>query len=217
MLQLQALTDELAGALAGPGSGPPMALKERLVQFHGSCIMLMHWCVRRACAVLVRCDVRARACVGAPRPCFELRSQPLLPCEPPLSHAAAAVPRRSLLNYAAVAKILKKHDKRTGLLLRAPCLTNVLQQARARGAWGGGGRGAGALRAAAAGCAQWRAPASVAWPNRPPLCLPAPQPFNSTSVMSRLVKAAEEQLQKCMTAPQVGHCCGGGGEVVRWC
>jgi len=34
----------------------------------------------------------------------------------------------SLLNYAAVAKILKKHDKRTGLLLRAPYLTNVLQQ-----------------------------------------------------------------------------------------
>jgi len=38
----------------------------------------------------------------------------------------------SLLNYAAVAKILKKHDKRTGLLLRAPCLTNVLQQVGGR-------------------------------------------------------------------------------------
>lgn len=34
----------------------------------------------------------------------------------------------SLLNYAAVVKILKKHDKRTGLLLRAPYLANVLQQ-----------------------------------------------------------------------------------------
>ncbi|GIL61156.1 hypothetical protein Vafri_15487 [Volvox africanus] len=34
----------------------------------------------------------------------------------------------SLLNYAAVVKILKKHDKRTGVLLRAPYLANVLQQ-----------------------------------------------------------------------------------------
>lgn len=34
----------------------------------------------------------------------------------------------SLLNYNAVVKILKKHDKRTGLLLRAPFLANVLQQ-----------------------------------------------------------------------------------------
>lgn len=34
----------------------------------------------------------------------------------------------SLLNYAAVVKILKKHDKHTGLLLRAPYLANVLQQ-----------------------------------------------------------------------------------------
>lgn len=34
----------------------------------------------------------------------------------------------SLLNYAAVVKILKKHDKRSGLLLRAPYLANVLQQ-----------------------------------------------------------------------------------------
>ncbi|GFR41498.1 hypothetical protein Agub_g2192 [Astrephomene gubernaculifera] len=34
----------------------------------------------------------------------------------------------SLLNYAAVVKILKKHDKRSGVLLRAPYLANVLQQ-----------------------------------------------------------------------------------------
>lgn len=34
----------------------------------------------------------------------------------------------SLLNFAAVVKILKKHDKRTGLLLRAPYLATVLQQ-----------------------------------------------------------------------------------------
>jgi SPX domain protein involved in polyphosphate accumulation len=34
----------------------------------------------------------------------------------------------SLLNYAAVVKILKKHDKRTGCLLRAPYLANVLRQ-----------------------------------------------------------------------------------------
>lgn len=34
----------------------------------------------------------------------------------------------SLLNYAAVVKILKKHDKRTGCLLRAPFLASVLQQ-----------------------------------------------------------------------------------------
>ncbi|KAF5841857.1 hypothetical protein DUNSADRAFT_10563 [Dunaliella salina] len=95
VIQLQALTDELASQQGGATS---IQLKERLVQFHGSCVMLMHW---------------------------------------------------SLLNYAAVAKILKKHDKRTGLLLRAPCLTNVLQQ-----------------------------------------------PFNNTSVMSRLVKRAEEQLLK---------------------
>lgn len=36
----------------------------------------------------------------------------------------------SLLNYAAVVKILKKHDKRTRVLLRAPYLANVLQQVR---------------------------------------------------------------------------------------
>ena len=36
----------------------------------------------------------------------------------------------SLLTYAAVVKILKKHDKRSGLLLRAPYLANVLQQVR---------------------------------------------------------------------------------------
>ncbi|GAB4814737.1 hypothetical protein N2152v2_001783 [Parachlorella kessleri] len=34
----------------------------------------------------------------------------------------------SLINYAAVAKILKKHDKLTGSLLRAPYLSNMLQQ-----------------------------------------------------------------------------------------
>lgn len=55
----------------------PLPPNSHGLQFHGSCIMLMHW---------------------------------------------------SLLNYAAVAKILKKHDKRTGLLLRAPYLSNVLQQ-----------------------------------------------------------------------------------------
>lgn len=44
-------------------------------------------------------------------------------------------------------KILKKHDKRTGLLLRAPYLANVLQQ-----------------------------------------------PFYSTSIMSRMVRRAEEQI-----------------------
>ena len=34
----------------------------------------------------------------------------------------------SLINYSAIVKILKKHDKRTGVLLRAPYLANVLQQ-----------------------------------------------------------------------------------------
>lgn len=42
----------------------------------------------------------------------------------------------SLLNLAAVAKILKKHDKLSALhgavLLKAPVLANVLQQVRAR-------------------------------------------------------------------------------------
>eukprot|EP00803_Ostreobium_quekettii_P002765 evm.model.scf_666.3 EVM.evm.TU.scf_666.3 scf_666:11918-14659(-) len=32
------------------------------------------------------------------------------------------------VNYVAVTKILKKHDKRTGLPLHAPCIENVLQQ-----------------------------------------------------------------------------------------
>uniref|UniRef100_A0A7S0V5U9 SPX domain-containing protein n=1 Tax=Polytomella parva TaxID=51329 RepID=A0A7S0V5U9_9CHLO len=54
----------------------------------------------------------------------------------------------SLLNYAAVVKILKKHDKRTGVLLRSPYIGNVLQQ-----------------------------------------------PFSSTTVMSRLVKRAEELVE----------------------
>lgn len=34
----------------------------------------------------------------------------------------------SLVNYAAVAKILKKHDKLTGSRLRAPVLASVLHQ-----------------------------------------------------------------------------------------
>eukprot|EP00898_Chlorokybus_atmophyticus_P002577 jgi/Chlat1/331/Chrsp1S03193 len=34
----------------------------------------------------------------------------------------------SLLNYTGLVKILKKHDKRTGLLLRSPYLANVLKQ-----------------------------------------------------------------------------------------
>eukprot|EP00775_Hariotina_reticulata_P002343 gene2343-2650_t len=61
----------------------------------------------------------------------------------------------SLLNYAAVVKILKKHDKRSGLLLRAPYLANVLQQ-----------------------------------------------PFYSTSVMSRLVKNAEEHINTLVIKQQ---------------
>lgn len=61
----------------------------------------------------------------------------------------------SLLNYAAVVKILKKHDKRSGLLLRAPYLANVLQQ-----------------------------------------------PFYSTSVMSRLVKMAEEHINRLVDKQQ---------------
>ncbi|GAX75635.1 hypothetical protein CEUSTIGMA_g3079.t1 [Chlamydomonas eustigma] len=55
----------------------------------------------------------------------------------------------SLINYSAIVKILKKHDKRSGVLLRAPYLANVLQQ-----------------------------------------------PFSSTNVMSRLVKRAEELVEK---------------------
>ncbi|KAK9868332.1 hypothetical protein WJX84_006673 [Apatococcus fuscideae] len=34
----------------------------------------------------------------------------------------------SLLNFAAVVKILKKHDKQTGVLLRGPVLSSVLKQ-----------------------------------------------------------------------------------------
>ena len=34
----------------------------------------------------------------------------------------------SLVNYAAVAKILKKHDKMTGSRLRAPLLASLLHQ-----------------------------------------------------------------------------------------
>jgi len=55
----------------------------------------------------------------------------------------------SLINYSAIVKILKKHDKRSGVLLRAPYLANVLQQ-----------------------------------------------PFSSTNVMSRLVRRAEELVEK---------------------
>jgi hypothetical protein len=61
----------------------------------------------------------------------------------------------SLFNYAAVVKILKKHDKRSGLLLRAPYLANVLQQ-----------------------------------------------PFYSTSIMSRLVKSAEEHINTLVIKQQ---------------
>ena len=34
----------------------------------------------------------------------------------------------SSLNYVGITKILKKHDKCTGLLLRSPYLRNVLRQ-----------------------------------------------------------------------------------------
>jgi len=54
----------------------------------------------------------------------------------------------SLINFSALSKILKKHDKRTGVKIRAPYLTSVLQQ-----------------------------------------------PFNSTNIMSRLVKRAEELVE----------------------
>mmetsp|Transcript_37329 Transcript_37329/g.83055 ORF Transcript_37329/g.83055 Transcript_37329/m.83055 type:complete len:323 (+) Transcript_37329:409-1377(+) len=63
----------------------------------------------------------------------------------------------SLINYSAIVKILKKHDKRTGVLLRAPYLANVLHQ-----------------------------------------------PFYSTSVLSRLVKKAEELVQQTGEAPRAG-------------
>ena len=46
----------------------------------------------------------------------------------------------SLINYSAIVKILKKHDKRSGVLLRAPYLANVLTQV---GALGRAGRGVG--------------------------------------------------------------------------
>ncbi|KAL6760322.1 hypothetical protein V8C86DRAFT_2557043 [Haematococcus lacustris] len=98
VIQMQRLAEQLAAATTQEQVAP---LKSALVEFHGNCILLLHW---------------------------------------------------SLLNYAAVAKILKKHDKRTGVLLRAPCLANVLQQ-----------------------------------------------PFNSTSIMSRLVKQAEELLATAMS------------------
>ena len=39
----------------------------------------------------------------------------------------------SQINYSAIVKILKKHDKRTGVLLRAPYLANVLHQVRRGG------------------------------------------------------------------------------------
>jgi hypothetical protein len=39
----------------------------------------------------------------------------------------------SLVNYAAVAKILKKHDKMTGSRLRAPLLASLLHQVRVCG------------------------------------------------------------------------------------
>ncbi len=76
VIQLQALQDGLAAAATPAAQAQARA---RLVDFHGSCVLLLHW---------------------------------------------------GLLNYAAVAKILKKHDKRTGVLLRAPYLANVLQQVR---------------------------------------------------------------------------------------
>lgn len=88
-------------------------LKARLVDFHGSCVLSLHW---------------------------------------------------SLLNYGAINKILKKHDKRTGVLLRAPCLANVLAQ-----------------------------------------------PFNSTSIMSQLVKQAEELLEKAMAVKAVDSGSTGSG------
>ena len=45
----------------------------------------------------------------------------------------------SQINYSAIVKILKKHDKRTGVLLRAPYLANVLHQVRRGGERRGGG------------------------------------------------------------------------------
>lgn len=41
----------------------------------------------------------------------------------------------SLVNYAAVAKILKKHDKLTGSRLRAPVLASVLHQVWRGSCW----------------------------------------------------------------------------------
>jgi hypothetical protein len=44
-----------------------------------------------------------------------------------------------MLNYSGVVKIMKKHDKHSDLLMRAPYLERVLQQPFQR--WGGRGRG----------------------------------------------------------------------------
>eukprot|EP00798_Chlamydomonas_sp_ICE-L_P008655 gene8655-34107_t len=63
----------------------------------------------------------------------------------------------SLLNYAAVVKILKKHDKHSGVLLRAPYLAKLLHQ-----------------------------------------------PFQSTTVMSQLVKKAEELVQDALATSEDG-------------
>ncbi len=112
----------------------------------------------------------------------------------------------SLLNYSGFCKILKKHDKHTGLLLRAPYVTSLLQQVRPD------------HRSPPALAAAWRV---FAWARRHPrpsrmaasqprhaciqstaahpvlpayhaLCAPASQPFSSTTVLSRLTKRAEE-------------------------
>lgn len=58
----------------------------------------------------------------------------------------------SLINYSAIVKILKKHDKRSGVLLRAPYLANVLTQV---GALGQAGRGVGLGRPGKGQCRMW--------------------------------------------------------------
>lgn len=95
-------------------------LKEDLQQFNEFFIEKEEECIIRTQALeeqLLKADKSDVALLGRLRSAFvDLHGEMVL-----LLHW-------SLLNYAGVVKILKKHDKQSGVVLRAPFLETVLQQ-----------------------------------------------------------------------------------------
>ncbi|KAG2440853.1 hypothetical protein HXX76_003707 [Chlamydomonas incerta] len=151
VIRLQALCDELAPAARAAGVHIPEALTSTVDTEHDEPIALAtshhlqqtkgHAAGPSHAATATAAAVEATTTTGAEAPASSSHGHGHGQGASPAAALQAVKSRLvqfhgemvlllhwSLLNYAAVVKILKKHDKRTGVLLRAPYLANVLQQ-----------------------------------------------------------------------------------------